>query len=114
MAMKIISCVALFVIFLLSAFLASSWKIISELNNFHNVNIKSLEIDGNIYTMRNGDVYEGNKRLFWFIPEEGKKISKVLDLGGFYMWDKEDPLFDSPDLNVNDLKKSVDILNQEQ
>ncbi len=95
-------------------FIAGNWNIISNLNNLKNVTIENINIDGKTYALRNQKIYEGNKQLFWFIPTQRQTVKKVVRLSGFYIWNKEDPLFDSPNLNVADFKNSVDILAREQ
>ncbi len=95
-------------------FIAGNWNIISNLNNLKNVTIENINIDGKTYALRNQKIYEGNKQLFWFIPTQRQTVKKVVRLSGFYIWNKEDPLFDSPNLDVSQLKESASNLTNEQ
>ncbi len=102
-------------LFLLTCtFIIYNWQITSSLNSLKDITLKNIDISGKTYSLVNGKVYEGKKELHWFIPGEREKVSKVVALVGFYEWDKEDPLFDSPDLDTTELKRSVNYLSNQQ
>lgn len=104
----------LFLLLLLFVFFISNWQLFSNLNSLSDVTLNNISIDGKTYSLKDRKVYEGEKQLFWFIPTQRDTVNKVVSLAGFYMWNKEDPLFNSPDLNVSELKNSVNTLTKEQ
>ncbi len=48
------------------------------------------------------------------VEPKDKEFSKLLSLASFYQWNKEDPLFSSPDFNPEGFAKSVLALGQQQ
>src|SRR4051812_23084027 len=87
---------------LLTIYLGFNWQLISSLGSLKDVTLKNINIDGKTYSLVNGKVYEEGSELYWFIPTQREKVSKILAFVGFYEWNKEDPLFYSPDLDVSD------------
>lgn len=73
-------------------------------NLLRDVSIKNLEVDGKTFQLNGGKVEPKADR--------GTTL-KVLRLSAFYQWNKEDPLFDSPDLDVERLATVTDKLKTE-
>lgn len=92
----------------------TNWNILSDLRSLKDVTLENISIEGGNYSLRDGKIYENGNQIFWFFPGNKEKIEKVLNVAGFYMWNKEDPLFDSPDLNVSEFSKSVSLLDTQQ
>lgn len=70
-------------------------------NLLADVSIDRIEVDGANFRIVGGKVEPKSNR---------QTTLKVLRLGAFYQWNKEDPLFDSPDLNHDELDLAVDNL----
>lgn len=70
---------------------------------YRDINFEKIEFEGNYYSIINGRVIGG-------VTNE-KKI-KIQRLVEFYQWNKEDPLFDSPDIDPQSFINVVDSLNQ--
>lgn len=62
------------------------------------VNIDKIEFKGRNYSIKNGKIAEKTDLL---------TSIKILRLAAFYIWNKEDPLYYSPDLDLDELNKSV-------
>ena len=104
--------VAIFIVFLLSLIVLNTnraVRISSEIwtleNQYKDVSIKDLNFDGKDYSIKNGKVI-GNTDL-------NTKL-KVLRFVAFYQWDREDPLFYSPDLDTQNLKSVTERMSVEQ
>lgn len=68
-------------------------------------NINTLKINDRVYSLQNGAVQP---------DADFNTKRKILRLAAFYQWNKEDPLFDSPDLDINASSSSVDNLSKTQ
>lgn len=75
------------------------------------VNISRIEVDGKAYSIKNGRVEQSVDR---------EASLKVLRLAAFYQWNKEDPLFESPDFDrrfygfsTHKLSENLELLGEE-
>jgi hypothetical protein len=80
--------------------------------SFQDVYLEKIKLnnDNESYTLKNEKIVN----LKGEEVEEKNKINKILSLALFYQWNKEDPLFTSPDFDWVGFEKSLNILNQEE
>lgn len=72
--------------------------------------IENLEIDGQKYNFRYGEIEMSGKSATESAPLSEETKNKIIQLVFFYQWVKEDPLFTAPDFDLEGFKKSVEIL----
>lgn len=74
-------------------------------NLLSGVYVEKIRMEGKDYSIKNGRLQED-------IDE--KTALKIMRLAAFYQWNKEDPLFDSPDFNPEDLIRTIGIIEEEE
>ncbi len=92
------------IIFFFGQQIGSFYRIFTLEKSLKDISL-NFQIDGKNYHVINGNPV-GNLN-------SSEKL-KVLNLAAFYQWNKEDPLFYSPDLNIDNLNKVINKINIDQ
>lgn len=72
----------------------------------HNVAIDNFKLDGVNYSFANGEVTRTDKKGL-----SKKEEKKAVQFVFFYQWTREDPLFTSPYMDIEGLKKTTKLLD---